>query len=257
MRKVGDLLIGNSAAHVSDETLSRLVSGELSSWELRRAQRHLYKCWDCRARHEKMERAAMAFMELHRRLIPPDPPKSAQWRERFLARLDEAAAKFAPDSARGWFTWFRPAMAVAAFVVLLLVIAYQNAVTIPQAKEEAAQGGGQLFTSSFSLRKANERGGEEVKVQVHTNESFALKFDFVPARTFDSYLCQLQDEAGRSLLQVSVPGTSANQEARLVVPAGRVKPGKYSLVFLGAPGSSGQGIKDEVLRLRFVVEFGE
>src|SRR6266576_3891506 len=144
MRKVGDLLIGNSAAHVSDETLARLVSGELSWWELRRAQRHLYKCWDCRARHEKMERAAMAFMELHRRLIPPDPPESAQWRERFLARLDEAAAKFAPDSARGWFTWFRLAMAVAAFVfvVLLLVIAYQNAVTIPRAKEEAAHGGG-------------------------------------------------------------------------------------------------------------------
>src|SRR6266480_1324572 len=257
MRKVGDLLIGNSAAHVSDETLSRLVSGELSSWELRRAQRHLYKCWDCRARHEKMERAAMAFMELHRRLIPPDPPKSAQWRERFLARLDEAAAKFAPDSARGWFTWFRPAMAIAAFVVLLLVIAYQNAVTIPRAKEEAAHGGGQLFTSSFSLEMTNMRGGEEVKVQVHPKESFALKFDFTPVRIFDSYLCQLQDEAGRSLLQLSVPGTIVNKEAQLVVPAGLVKPGKYSLVFIGAPGSTGQRIKDEVLRLRLVIAFQE
>jgi hypothetical protein len=52
-----------------------------------------------------------------------------------------------------------------------------------------------------------------------------------------------------------VPGSSINQEAQLVVPAGRVKPGKYSLVFTGVPGPREQGNGEEVLRLRFTVEF--
>jgi len=137
----------------------------------------------------------------------------------------------------------------------LLVIAYQNAVTIPRIQEQAAHTGGQLFTSSFFLQMASMSGGEEAKVQVHPNESFALKFEFAPAGTFDSYLCQLQDEGGRSLLQLSIPGTSINKEAQLVIPGGRVKPGKHSVVFTGFPSSSVQQTGHEVLRLRIVIDF--
>jgi hypothetical protein len=90
---------------------------------------------------------------------------------------------------------------------------------------------------------------------VRPNEAFALDFDFTPARTFDNYLCQLQDESGRSLLQVSIPGSSKNKEAHLAIPGGLVHPGKYSLVFTGVPGSREQGNGEEVLRLRFTVEF--
>jgi hypothetical protein len=57
------------------------------------------------------------------------------------------------------------------------------------------------------------------------------------------------------VLQASIPGSSANREAQLVVPAGRVKPGKYALVFTGAAGPKGQPTADEVLRLAFAIEF--
>src|SRR5712691_5401136 len=59
------------------------------------------------------------------------------------------------EPVRGRSAWFRPAIAVPAFAALLLVIAYQNAVTIPRIKEQAAHGGGQLFTSSFFLQMAS------------------------------------------------------------------------------------------------------
>jgi hypothetical protein len=164
-------------------------------------------------------------------------------------------AKDPVPAGGGWLRWFQPVTAIPAFAALLLIIAYQNAVTIPRAREASTQNAGQLFTSSFSLQMANTRGGEEVKVQVHSAESFALDFDFTPSRTFESYVCQLQDESGRSVLQVSLPGTSANKEAHLVVPAGLVRPGKYTLVFAGAPASKGQPPRDEVLRLHFVIAF--
>ncbi|HKW65094.1 MAG TPA: hypothetical protein VJN89_21240 [Candidatus Acidoferrum sp.] len=169
----------------------------------------------------------------------------------------EEARNEAPVPVRargGWFAWLKPAFAVPAFAALLLVVTYQNVVTIPRVKQEAARGAGQVFTSIFSLQMANTRGGEEVKVPVHPDESFALKFDFTPSKAFSSYLCRLQDESGRSVLEAVVPGSSINQEAQFVVPAKRIKPGKYALVFTGS-GSSGEGTQEEVLRLGFSVEF--
>src|SRR5215472_7747815 len=164
----------------------------------------------------------------------------------------------APAPARergGWFAWLRPAVAVPVFATLLVVVAYQNTVTIPRAKQEAARGAGQVFTSVFSLQMANTRGGEEVKIAVRPNESFALKFDFAPTKVFDSYLSELRDESGRTLAQSTLPGTSANREAEFAVRGGLVTPGKYNLVFTGVPGANGSGSREEVLRLGFSVEF--
>src|SRR5260221_4830359 len=91
MRNVLEILIANIRTHLSDETLSDLVSGELAGGKLRRTQFHLSKCWKCRSRYEQLERAAMGFVELHKQIITPNPPEASQWREMFLARLDQAA----------------------------------------------------------------------------------------------------------------------------------------------------------------------
>ena len=164
------------------------------------------------------------------------------------------AASVAKTSG-GWFFWLRPAFAVPVFAVLLLVIGYQDLVTISQAKKDLALSGGELVTSSFSLQMANVRGGNEVKIQIHRDEPFALKFDFTPSKTFGNYLCELQDNSGSSLLRQIVPGSSTNKEAELAIRGGLVKPGSYNLVFTGVPSSSSQGSGEEVLRLRFSVEF--
>src|SRR6266581_3043670 len=176
-------------------------------------------------------------------------------REVMRAERQDGVERKAMPARSGSCSWFRPVVAVPALAILLLLIGYQNTVTIPQAKREAAGSPAQFFTSSYSLQMANVRGGDEVKVQIHPKESFELKFDFTPSRSFDSYVCQLQDHSGRSLLQLSVPGSSANKEAHVVVPAGLVQPGKYALVFTGAPGLKARPLADEVLRLAFSIEF--
>ena len=215
----------------------KYVLGELSAAQRDEYEDHYIDCPEC----AKDVHAAAAFADTTREVFRQE---------------QQAEAAKAKDRVRGgWFAWLKPIVAVPAFAVLLIVVAYQNTVTIPRAKQEATEGAAQLFTTSFSLQMANVRGGEEVKVQVHPKEAFALNFDFTPSRSFDSYLCQLQDESGRSLLQKSIPGASANKEAHLVVPGGLVRPGKYSLVFTDARGSQEQGIGEEVLRLRFTVEF--
>ena len=89
MKNVLEIVLANIRTHLSDETLSDLVSGELAGGKLRRAQFHLSKCWKCRSRYEQLERAAMGFVELHKQIITPNPPEVSQWREMFLARLDK------------------------------------------------------------------------------------------------------------------------------------------------------------------------
>src|SRR5713226_5186802 len=111
MKNVLEILIANIRTHLSEETLSDLVSGELAGGKLRRAHFHLSKCWKCRSRYEQLERAAMGFVELHKRIITPNPPEAAEWREMFLARLDQAVAE-APSSS---WSRLRPYFRFAGF----------------------------------------------------------------------------------------------------------------------------------------------
>jgi hypothetical protein len=183
---------------------------------------------------------------------------------REVLRREEAASteKAAAPARGGWFAWLRPVVAVPALAILLLVIGYQNAVTIPSKQGKTALEASQVFTSSFSLKKVDTLGGDEgkttdeSKIQVRPDETFALQFDFTPRRAFGGYICQLQDESGRSLLQVKISGISANRELHFVVPGGVVRPGKYSLVLAGDPEANGRMSKEnEVSRLPFAVEF--
>jgi len=215
----------------------KYVLGELPQSERDSFEEHYFDCGECALD----VRASAAFADNARNVLGQE------------AR--DAALQDTAPAGRRWLAWLKPIVAVPAVAVLLLVVAYQNTVTIPRAKHEAAGGAGQMVTSVFSLQMADTRGGEEVKVRVHPNESFGLKFDFTPAKALSSYVCELLDESGRSLARQSVPGTSTNQEAEFVVRGGRVKPGKYNLVFTGAPDSNGQGTREEVLRLGFSVEF--
>jgi hypothetical protein len=219
------------------QAAAKYVLGELPQAERDSFEEHYFDCGECALD----VRAAAAFVETGREILRAETAGTA------VARPAE--------SKGGWLFWLRPAFAAPALLILLAIIGYQNGITIPQARKEAGLNAGQFFSSSFSLQMANTRGGEEVKVRVHPNESFALKFDFTPAKALNSYLCELRDESGRSVLQAVVPGSSTNQEAQFVVPAGRVRPGKYSLVFTGGPGTSSQDRKAEVLRLGFSVEF--
>ena len=215
----------------------KYVLGELPPAQRDEYEEHYFDCAEC-----ALDIKALATF-------------AATTREVMRAERQNSVERNAMPARSGWFNWFGPVVVVPAFAVLLLLIGYQNTVTIPQVKREAAGSPAQFFTSSYSLQMANVRGGDGVRVQIHPKESFELKFDFTPSRPFDSYVCQLQDESGRSLLQLSVPGSSANKEAHVVVPGGLVQPGKYALVFTGAPGSKARPLADEVLRLSFAIEF--
>jgi hypothetical protein len=215
----------------------KYVLGELSQVQREEYEEHYFDCAECAVDIKAMATFADTTREVLR-----------------LEREKQLAQELVPARG-GWLRWLQPVVAVPAFAALLLIIAYQSTVTLPRAREQATSGAAQLFVSSRAPKMAVTRGGQEVKLAVRPDESLPLKFDFTPTPTFDAYVCQLQDEAGRSILQLRVPGSFTNKELNLVIPADRIKPGKYTLVFTGDPGAKGQPTKDEVLRLSFAVEF--
>lgn len=158
----------------------------------------------------------------------------------------------------GWFNWLRPLVAVPALAALALVVIIQNAVTIPSLKKQVAVA--QVYETSFRVQGAT-RGDTFSKVVIRADEGFALDFDFTPAQTFTSYEGRLLDDAGSAVLTFALPGGLANKEVHLVIPAGRVHTGNYSLVFSGVRDAEGRlasgsaSAVNEVQRVAFAVEF--
>ena len=171
----------------------------------------------------------------------------------------------------GWLAWLKPAFAVPALAALLIVVAYQNMVTIPRAKRTAVTEATVpnvrlpdsviVAGSTFSLHALNGRRGDDGgakegdKIEVRPEESVALQLNFTPDRVFDSYMGRLMDSSGKEVFSVKFPGSSTNKRVQLAISAGTLKPGTYSLVFAGDPGAKGRGEGAEVLRYSFSVAF--
>lgn len=71
----------NQLQHLSDEMISSLISGELTTVQGFRARAHIEKCWRCRSRREAFEKAAMQITEHRNRMaegIPTNPERRAK-----------------------------------------------------------------------------------------------------------------------------------------------------------------------------------
>src|SRR6266852_4832651 len=201
-------------------------------------EEHFFDCAECAVD----VKAIAAFVDVSREVL--------------RAETEKLAAKKAAPAQGGWLNWFRPLIAVPAFAALLLVIGYQSFVTIPRAKEGAVSGASQILFSSHSLRVVNTAGEEGRTLSIRPGEAFFLNFDFVPTRSFDNYIGQLEDAQGHVLLRSKIAGRNANQEAHLPVAAGMLHPGKYVLAFYGDPDGSGKiNRQNDAGRLPFTVEF--
>src|SRR5258708_34709781 len=74
----------------------------------------------------------MGFVELHKQIITPNPPEASQWREMFLARLDQAAAaapssswsRLRPHFGFAGLTDMNPFLASAAVILVASVVLF-------------------------------------------------------------------------------------------------------------------------------------
>jgi hypothetical protein len=227
----------------------KYLIGELTSAQRDEYEEHYFDCTACA---EELK-TTVAFMESARQVSREEALRPAE----VAGRVGVAEPRRA-----GFFAWLaRPAFAAPAFaaLVLLVVVSYQNSVTIPGLKSGAAAES-QIVASSLhlmgSVRGGSEDGQIAAKLQVRSGESFILNFDFTPSRAANAYRWQLRDEGEHVVKQGSVDGDRANREVSLAVLGGVERAGKYELVFFASPaGGNATATGDEVQRLPFTVEF--
>jgi hypothetical protein len=225
------------------QAAERYVLGKLPKDQHAEYEEHYFDCSLC----AEEIKATVAFMESVRQVVRDEAPEP----------LDARA--LAP-AVPGFFSWLRPALVIPVFAALLLVIGYQNGVTIPRLKDSSPSQMGQIISSSFQLR-GSVRGGSDGddtanKVRVRSAEGFTLDFDFNPTGTFSEYDWQLRDQAGRLVKYGRISGDKKYQAVSLSVAGGVASAGKYNLVFFGSADANGQTAnRNEAQRLTFTVEF--
>ena len=214
----------------------KYVLGELSQIQREEYEEHYFECAEC-----AIDLKALATFTDSTREV---------WRQE---KANLLAADPVP-ALGGWLRWFQPITAIPAFAALLLIIAYQNTVTIPRARNTSSRTVAEIYGQSFLLHPSDTRRGNEGIVneapfEVRPNEGFLLQLDFMPSSSFPAYLCQLQDASGRVLQQLTVPADKATKELHLPVPAGLIsRPGQYSLVFLGIDPVTGKTVTESKLQ---------
>jgi hypothetical protein len=191
-------------------------------------EEHLFECHDCALD----VRATATFIEQSKIILAEKPV--------------EVQARAAAPASSGWLAWFRPAIAAPVFAMLLIVVAYQNLVTVPHLSQ-AANTPHLLTATSINLMTY---GSNPSPVSVHAGTGFLLNVIVPPGAHFSSYKADLFNPAGGVELSLAIP-TSAEDTWPIEVPAAERQSGIYKLV---VHGIAADGKEVEVGRSSFELQ---
>ena len=205
----------------------KYLLGELTP-ELRdQFEEHFFDCQECALE----VRAGAAFVE-HSKAVLSEP-----------VAVSTVRVPIAAPAKSGWFARLRPAWAVPVLAALLLVVGYQNLVTYPKLKGEAAAFSRPQILASASLINANTRGAGGTVVSARQDEPFLLFVDIPADARFSSYVAELDGPAGNSEWSLAIPAETTKDTVPIRVPASHRGAGLYTLVVRGVASSSGKGVE--------------
>jgi hypothetical protein len=146
---------------------------------------------------------------------------------------------------------------IPVFAALLLVIGYQNGVTIPGLKQSSSRPVTAEVVKSFSLLSAGARGesSSSATLRLSPHEDFGLDLD-MPGNSSTGYACQIVDESGKIRFTLSVSAEAAKNSVHVNIPGGSLQPGKYNFaIFTGQSSAVQTDLGNAAAKLPFTVEF--
>jgi hypothetical protein len=172
-------------------------------------EEHLFGCHEC-----AMDvRSASAFVEQGKAALAEPEPVTVRDKDK---------------SRPGFFGWWRPAFAIPAMAVLLLVIGYQNLVTFPHLTRAVKQ---MKFLPATTLHLSTYGTSQ---IPVHQGEDFLLSVIVPPGHPYEAYKADLQNPAGGI---TSVPISPSDDTWPIQVSATNLQSGSYTLTVYGITAS--------------------
>lgn len=205
---------------VRQKMTERYLLDELDAREKDEFEEHFFDCPECALD----VRAASVFVEQSKTVL--------------AEKSEKANAPVHTPPQAGWFAWLRPAFALPAFALLLVVIGYQNLVTYPRLKEAVNR------PQVLPWRSINiaTRGANAPVIAVAQGGSFLLFVNIPPDNRYSRYIADLYDPTGTLQWSLTIPATAAQDQYPVQVPGANRAPGNYSLAVRGvtAAGDSTQ-----------------
>jgi hypothetical protein len=205
------------AEAVQTNATERYLLNELGP-ELRdQFEEHLFECQECALD----VRAGAMFVEQSKITLAEQP-------------IAVVAGKQPDRPKPAWMAWFRPAFALPALAILLVVIAYQNFVTYPHLMKAANE----PHVGPWGSVNVATRGAAVTTIKAHPGEGFGLLVSIPPDNSYASYNLDLYSPAGKLQWSLKIPASSPDETRSIYVPGTGLANGTYKL---GVTGISATG----------------
>jgi hypothetical protein len=219
----------NHSDAVKEMAAERYLLDELSPDARDAFEEHMFDCTECALD----VRSASAFI------------CEAKAQLSGIGHGSPAANKTAMPQERNkqWFAWMRPAFAVPVLATLLVVVGYQNLVTLPALHNSVNQ---PRIAQVAPLYGAT-RGGSHASITADRVNGIALPID-VPldsaAGNYTSLSFELSNAQGKVVwtrsIQAPVPGANPDLQLSVVLPGGMLENGTYTLTVSGIDTHGGR-----------------
>jgi Putative zinc-finger len=189
----------------------KYLLNELDPDQLDQFEEHLFDCPDCALD----VRAAAMFVEQSKNV------------------LSESAvvmpARVATPTRGGWFAWLRPALTAPTLALLLLVVGYQNLISLPRLKHAA----GQPQVLPLASLNVGTYAGEGPLILVSRGKGFVLFVRIPPDPAYSSYKADLYNPAGKLEWTLHFAASPGQDQWPMQVPAANRESGIYTLAVHG------------------------
>ena len=203
-------------------------------------EEHFFGCVEC----ANDVTAAATFLESAKQELRKPVPVGAA----------RGAVERPKPQSRRWSTWLRPAFLVPALAVLLAVVGYQNLVTYPKLRQQAALSNTVEVLPSISLINTATRGGEVPVINTASGQPFLVFLDIPATEHFSGYLCQLYSPAGKPQWTFEVNGEQSKDTLSLRIPSQGLPSGQYTLVVHGLSTGTNPDQAPEIGRFPFQLQ---
>ncbi len=215
---------------IRSQMTEKYLLDELDSLERDAFEEHFFDCPACAA-------------DVHAGALFVDHAKTVLAEEAVAERHAPVPSHARPS----WLSWFRPVFALPATAILLLVIGYQNAVTIPHLSH-------QLNTPQvlpFAAVNVGTYGSEAPAILTHPGEGFLVFVRIPPDAAFVRYTAELYDPERKLEWNLAFAPITGQDEYPVQVPGSDWKAGRYALTVSGVTAS---GESKEIGNAQFEVQ---
>ena len=140
---------------------------------------------------------------------------------------------FETRPAKRWWRmeWLPSQYAMAAAIVFLALILYQNVVVLPKLRGSSSP----QALAFVSLSNMGARGGGQAGIVPPEGKPFILLVDVPAHEDMSGYRCEIRNQNGNRVLSVEVSDALVQKPVPILIPASALTRGDYVLTISGRP----------------------